>query len=241
MIFISTSIFFRNALFLTFIFQMCSIHAQTVKDSTKLSLWATYYYTPSYSHDSTGIHLLNKNEDTLGLQLDSCDWCQAAIEGAVIITKDNKTYLFNYAGRSDSLQFNCQLCKKYKSYKNYLKTGKVLWSKSKGVGKGVKNYDLVPYKTIAVDPNKIPYGSVVYIPLAKGVKYINLKGDSVTHNGYFFAGDTGSGIKKNHIDVFVGPHTNHPFSFIKSKASGTFDAYIVTNSSMSKKLLKAHQ
>lgn len=45
-------------------------------------------------------------------------------------------------------------------------------------------------RTIAVDPTKIPLGSIVYI---EGY-------------GYFIAEDTGSAIKSNRIDIFVDSH-----------------------------------
>ncbi|ODN29740.1 3D domain-containing protein [Fervidobacterium thailandense] len=46
-----------------------------------------------------------------------------------------------------------------------------------------------PYRTIAVDPNVIPLGSLVYIP--------------TLNNAIFIAQDTGSAIKGNRIDVYV--------------------------------------
>jgi len=45
-----------------------------------------------------------------------------------------------------------------------------------------------PYRTIAVDPKVIPYGSVVYIPEYKAL---------------FRAEDTGSAIKGKRIDIFL--------------------------------------
>lgn len=46
------------------------------------------------------------------------------------------------------------------------------------------------YRTISVDPNVIPLGSLVYIETY----------------GYRIAEDTGSGVKKNHIDVYTTTH-----------------------------------
>ena len=45
-----------------------------------------------------------------------------------------------------------------------------------------------PYRTIAVDPKVIPYGSIVYIPEYKAL---------------FRAEDTGSAIKGKRIDIFL--------------------------------------
>ena len=45
-----------------------------------------------------------------------------------------------------------------------------------------------PYRTIAVDPKVIPYGSIIYIPEYKAL---------------FKAEDTGSAIKGKRIDIFL--------------------------------------
>ena len=219
-------------LFIVFLLTLPDTYGQTdtleniPTPATKITLWATYYYVPVLNHAEHGIDLLDKQENKLGLKLDSCDWCTAAIEGTVIIKKENKNHVLNYAGRSKKSQYDCRLCVQYKSYDNYSKTGKILWGVSSGFGKGVKNYDLIPFKTIAVDSSVIPYGAVVYIPRAKGTEYINLWGVNVKHDGFFFAGDTGSKIVGNHIDVFIGTALENPFGFIKSNPQGTFEAYL---------------
>ncbi len=198
------------------------------QERIELNLWATYYYVPSVIHNEKGIALLDKNEQESGLKLDSSDWCKIAIEGTAIIKKNTQYYTLNYAGRSNSLQFDCRKCKEYHHYKGYEKTGKELWEQTSGIGKGVKNYDLIPYKTIAVDSTLIPYGSSIYIPDAKGIKYKSREGKYVVHDGIFFAGDTGSMIKGNHIDVFIGTDSLNPFTFIKSSPKEQFKAYILS-------------
>ncbi len=195
--------------------------------SSKLELWATYYYVPIVEHYEQGLDLLDKNENKTGFKVNPNDWCNIAIQGTVFIKKDRNTFVLNYAGRSKELQYDCRKCSKYKNYKGYLKTGKVLWSYSSGFGKGVQNYNLVPFKSIAVDKAIIPYGSTVYIPKAKGITYQDVDGVIKKHNGYFFAADTGSKIIGNHIDVFIGTETVNPFAFVKSNKKETFDAFII--------------
>ena len=149
--------------------------------------------------------------------------------------------ILNYTGRSKELQYNCTLCKKYSDYDNYIKTGKVLWAPSSGFGKGVLSYNLVPYKTIAVDSSMIPYGTVVYIPKAKGELYKNIHNNIVKHNGYFFAADTGSKIIGNHIDVFTGTEENNTFNFVKSNPNEKFEAFIIEDTELTEKLTKLHR
>jgi len=222
-----------------FLFSSVTLFGQT--DSKKISLWATYYYVPTLMHNDDGIDLLDKNEKETGFKLDSCDWCNAVIEGTVFVKKENKTYVFNYTGRSKEMQYDCRQCYKYKNYSNYSNSGKVLWGLSKGFGKGCKNYNLVPFATIAVDTAIVPIGSVIYIPAAKGVKYINSEGKSVEHEGYFFAGDVGSKISGNHIDVFLGSSIENPFGFVKSNQDGTFEAYLVTDKNLIAKYANLHK
>lgn len=210
-------------------------------DSVKVNLWATYYYIPTVIHNKNGINLLDSNEKNTGFKLSSTDWCKASIEGTVYIIKDNKTFVLNYAGRSKTIQFDCRTCPKYKNYDGYLKTGQVLWKHSAGFGKGVQNLNLVPFKSIAVDSSKIPYGTVLYIPKAKNITYKDIDGITKKHDGYFYASDAGSKIIGNHIDIFLGPETINPFIFATSNQHKTFEAYIIENNAIKTKLESLHK
>ncbi|MGM0597855.1 MAG: 3D domain-containing protein [Myxococcota bacterium] len=72
-------------------------------------------------------------------------------------------------------------------------------------GAGSKNNPLVPFRSIAVDNNMIPYGSVVYMPRWDGV-YIPLIDNigDFYHDGCFRADDVGGWIKGDHFDFFAG-------------------------------------
>lgn len=211
------------------------------QEKRKLRLWATYYYIPQLNHDDKGIDLLDKQEKKTGLKLADCDWCKAAIEGTVIVKKDEKRHLLNFWGRSEEMQYDCKKCIKNNNYSSYKQTGKVLWTISKGFGKGVSKYWLFPYKSIAVDKEVIPIGSVIFIPTAKGVKYKDPLGKEIEHDGYFLAVDTGSEIKGNHIDVFIGIEKENTFEFIKSAKEETFEAFIVDDITKKNELVKLHE
>jgi 3D (Asp-Asp-Asp) domain-containing protein len=103
------------------------------------------------------------------------------------------------------------------------------------------NYKLIPYRTIAVDEAAIPYGSVVYIPKARGVAISLPSGASVMHDGFFFAADTGA-MKGNHIDVFAGLSETNPFpGFVKNSYKHTFEAFLVRDPSIIQKLKSIHE
>lgn len=66
-------------------------------------------------------------------------------------------------------------------------------------GKGVTGCPLVPYRTIAVDPDFVRLGSKVFIPQLQGARLP----DGTLHDGLFSALDRGQ-FRGAHIDVFVG-------------------------------------
>jgi 3D (Asp-Asp-Asp) domain-containing protein len=206
-----------------------------------IQLWATYYYVPIMSHNETGIPLLDIYENELPLKLIATDWCTAAIQGSVYISKEEEVYLAHYAGRSQVVQYDCRDCPKYKNYPGYDQTGKVRWGMSEKSVTGGSGLKLVPMKSIAVDPTVIPYKSVVYIPDAIGTLYTDEEGNLVRHDGYFLAADTGSMIKGNHIDVYIGTATKNPFQFVKSDVNQPFRAFVVHNEPIRFELLYIHQ
>ncbi|MFM7235728.1 MAG: 3D domain-containing protein [Cyanobium sp.] len=67
-------------------------------------------------------------------------------------------------------------------------------------------------------------------------------GQSIVHDGFLFAADTGGSIKGNHIDIFRGSTVkNWMPSIIKSDPSKGFDAFISNSSEVSSQLRKLHQ
>lgn len=72
---------------------------------------------------------------------------------------------------------------------------------------------LIPYRTLAVDPEVIPHGTVLFIPSLVGVRLPS----GEIHDGYFFAHDTGQGITGRRIDVFVGFENDEDNTLTRSK------------------------
>jgi 3D (Asp-Asp-Asp) domain-containing protein len=77
-------------------------------------------------------------------------------------------------------------------------------------GKGVQQRALEPFRSIAVDPNKIAYGDWVYIEALDGLE---MPGDApwgdFVHDGCMRADDTGSAIVGKHIDFFAALKANY--------------------------------
>lgn len=210
---------------------------------TPIRLWATNYYTPVYYSDDGGVPLKKKNESPIQykgqtVSLPHRRWCMAAMEGSVSIRMaDGTTKTYNYSGVG-SMQTDCT---------GYFRgrhraTGRVKFMEVDNAwGYGVRRYSLIPYRTIAVDPKVIPYGSVVFIPEAVGQEITLADGTTFTHDGYFFAADTGGAIKNRHIDVFTGNNRNPEFSFVRSTASATFNAQIVNDPEVKAHMERIHR
>ena len=149
--------------------------------------------------------------------------------------KDGSQVTYNYAGTSDAYKVDCS------AYYNHPPSHRVKFTKARGqYGDGVRNYLLVPFRSIAVDRKYFPYGSVFYIPAARGVEVPLPNGQKMIHDGYFFAADTGGLIKKNHIDVYIGVETKSPFRFISSNPKKTFKAYVIFDGQIKDYLEKIH-
>jgi len=67
-------------------------------------------------------------------------------------------------------------------------------------GYGVGGCPLVPFKTIAIDKNVVPYGSTVRIKETVGM----VLPDGSKHDGLWKAEDTGGAIKNDRLDFFLG-------------------------------------
>ncbi len=208
------------------------------------TLWATHYYVyGDLKSEGEGVPLLDMRGRRLGPVLSPRDWCLGGVEGTFRIMEDNgAAKVFNFAGTRGAVQVDCSPFIRSRSI-NITALGRSRYGIAKGpFGDGVEGMILVPYRTIAVDPGFIPYGSLVYIPAAHGAEILLPSGKRAKHDGYFYAADTGGAIKQNHIDVFGGINRNNPFpAFIKNNRSRTFEAFVVADAAINAKLKELHK
>ncbi|MGZ3790578.1 MAG: 3D domain-containing protein [Bacteriovorax sp.] len=204
--------------------------------SDKINLWGTFYYLPQIN-DGSGEYLLRDMQgQQLGPSLTLHEWCDSALEGSVrVIGNSGDVRTFNFAGVTTDYTVDC---------KDIFKpdVSKTKFREAKGpYGDGLEPFILAPYRTLATDNAKIPPGTVIYIPEARGAKIVLSNGRVIVHDGYFFAADKGGAIKDNHIDVFIGTHKTAPFfPWIKSSQDQTFDAYIVVDKKIISDLYDLH-
>lgn len=198
--------------------------------------WATNYFIPEYQNGSGDIAIRDMAGNELGPKLSLKEWCISALEGSVKITfEDGSSSVYNYQGNEESNLVDCSTILPFDLSKTKFRKSKTIF------GEGINNYLLAPYRTIATDQTKIPLGTVLYIPEARGNK-IQVGDKTIIHDGYFFVGDRGGAIKDNHIDVFTG--INHYASFfpwIGHKAEVQFKAYVVKDPAIIQELTSLHQ
>ncbi|MDD4975524.1 MAG: 3D domain-containing protein [Bacteriovorax sp.] len=201
-----------------------------------MTLWATTYYLPEFVDGSGEVALRDNSGNELGPKLTLQEWCRSALEGSVRIvfkTAEFKTY--NFDSNSGLFSNDC-------SEFSTLNIGNTKFRIANGTfGDGDGKYKLVPYRTIATDPLSIPTGTVLYIPKAQGAKILLKNGQTIIHDGYFFAGDLGGLIKLKHIDVFLGTDNDSSFfPWISHTSTLTFEAYIVKDQKIIDDLTQMH-
>lgn len=214
--------------------------------SHRIVLWATNYNVHVGADRSDGIPLLDKAARPLGPRLSKQDWCTAAMEGTIFIKRmDGPTETYNVSTFARQQQVDCADVYPAFAKRNPQaagRLGKTLFDLTQApFGLGAQNMQLIPFRTLAVDPQVIPLRSVVYIPAARGQVVTLPSGERITHDGYFFAADTGGDIKQNHIDVFRGIFPANPFpNFIKSKPDKTFEAFILSDATLTQSFKRLH-
>lgn len=203
------------------------------------SAWATHYQIPTFRDaGNQGYPLLDMTGRSLGASLHSEDWCHASLEGSVrVLSHHGKATVFNYIGnRDEQLQVDCS------PWVSLPGLGYSRFYKAKGeFGDGVNGYVLRPYRTIAVDPSWVAFGTVLFVPAARGTALIMPDGSKVIHDGYFFVGDTGGALYGNHLDVFIGSAEENPFKFVRSSKSYAFEIYVIQNQRIQHSLESQHR
>ncbi|WP_291365203.1 3D domain-containing protein [Acetobacter sp. UBA5411] len=203
-----------------------------------LRLYATRYYV-HYVESSTAADaapLLRRDGSLIGISIPKSQFCFGALQGTIAVHDRTKSAIYNADGLAPRRSATCFFAALCPSVNDALSLQAWAGVSGNGIfGLGVKGFRLVPFRTVAVDPTKIPIGTVLYIPRLAGFAFDD-KGTRRKHDGYVIAGDVGGGIKGNHIDLFTGSYTGAPPAFVTSSPTGVFDAYVVTDATIVEKL-----
>ena len=170
------------------------------------------------------------------------DWCLGALQGVIMIkSADGTQRTYTYETTAPKEEVDC--VDYFKHPGSWTRdAGRSRFGVSRGpFGDGAGGFQVVPFRSVAVDTRLIPLGTVLYIPAARGSTVTLPSGRKAVHDGYFFASDRGGAIKNNHIDVFAGLWAVNPFpSFIWSTGSRTFEAYVIADEIVKPRLHQLH-
>lgn len=198
----------------------------------KMKLWATYYHMPTVRPSWTSVAakpLIDRNGNAVSPPLSIEDWCDAAMQGSVWVDngKDEPTaYMFVDSGGPEQV-----VCDRYfgdlsPGIKNATRRARFAPFYHPQAC-DVRAIPLMPFRTIAIDRQRIKMGTVIYVPRLRGKTFWS-NGELYTHDGYLIASDTGGAIEGNHIDIFVEDASVDPLpEIVRSNPRGTFEAFIV--------------
>ena len=200
-----------------------------------VDLWSTVYFLKAVDPvaEGAGITLRDMSGQAIGPNLSTSDWCEAAIEGSVVVAG----HVYNYAGAAGPESTVCG------SREVMRKATLVRWKVSAHpFGEGSRGNALIPFKTVACDMKNpwLPdpagarparFGERIFVPAARGV----VLPDGSLHDGIFTCGDVGGAINGNHVDIFVGAVNGgdrealqiNPFSFVGNRPDKTYPAFVL--------------
>src|SRR5262245_61790565 len=196
-----------------------------------LRLWATWYRVQVVDSILDGFPLLSIAGRAISPPIHARDWCLGDLQGVIAIkASDGTKRTYTYETTAPGEEIDCS--DYFKRPAPWMRAaGRSRFDVSKGpFGDGAGGFQIVPFRSVAVDTHFLPLGTVLYIPAARGVAITLPSGRNAVHDGYFFASDRGGGIHNNHIDVFVGHWSENPFpSFVSSTPLRTFEAHVVAD------------
>lgn len=224
-----------------------------------LPLFGTYYRTPTLGYVSDGIPVLDISGAPLGPRLSVNDFCKAADAGAFRAPRSAQRSLASYtiagapliadsqADCSPVFKTNLDLFEQGKTTENWpsivAALGRTRFRSTMALyGNGKGSHRLVPWRTVATHNAQIAQGTILYIPQMRGANVTLPSGQTAIHDGYFFAADSGSGIKSDHIDFFTG--TVGPKPLVLPGIDGRnsrFTAYVIRNDQIAGHFRELHQ
>jgi len=157
------------------------------------------------------------------------DWCRAALQGSVSITGTDgavRHYAFMDSDGPEQADCDAFLGDLPEGVKRASRRARYREMRDE-TGCGLRSLPLMPFRTIASDPRRLPSGSVVFAPALRGRSFA-LRGRTFVHDGYLFAGDTGGAVRGGQIDIFTDGGEGDPLpGFIGHTPQARFSAFRV--------------
>ncbi len=184
-------------------------------DSRPFLVWSTHYFIPIVSaadpDDPDSYALLNTLGREISPRLKREDWCDGVLQGSIHIrspTGELRSYAYVDSKGPDQADCDRWLGRLSDNIKLASRRArfKPLASPLDCDGRA---RPLTPFRTIAVDPDFIRLGSVLYISELSGQRF-RLNGRDMTHDGYLIADDYGGAVERNQIDLFTAGEEKSP-------------------------------
>lgn len=213
------------------------------REGKPLRIWATTYRIYTARESAGGLPLLDPEGKPISPPIAPNDFCRGAVQGGIrVLARSGEGTLYTFSSAAGEAQVDCsEHIRRKAAWVDAVGRSRFKRTRTPfGVGSG--NEALVPLRSIAVDKDVVPLGSVLYIPAARGVKVRGIDGKTLVHDGYFYAADTGGAVRGHQVDVFLGFARGNPFpSFIRHSARhGRFDAFFVDDPAIVRRLKALH-
>lgn len=198
---------------------------------TRLRCWSGSPTTtpPIYPEQDEGLPLLGADNLRISGGLTRQQWCNVALQGsASLVARSGQATAYVYLDSRGLEQANCDAQLGELSENITRATRRIRFTPvAHPYGCGVADYPLIPLRTVAVDQDSIPYGTVLYVPAFRGLSF-TLDGEEYAHDGYVYAADKGGAIQVLHLDFFSGHQRESPFpDVITSSNAFVFEAWPV--------------
>jgi 3D (Asp-Asp-Asp) domain-containing protein len=198
-----------------------------------VDLWATYYdmptVRPAAATDASAKPLLDRRGRAISAPLSREDWCNVAMQGSAWVKNPDGSqtaYVYIDSGGPDQMDCGAHFGDLSPAIKYATRHARFA-AFHHPQGCDVRPIPLMAYRNIAVDADRIPMGTVLFVPGLQGRSFW-MNGEFYVHDGYVIASDKGGAIKGNHIDLFVDDGAAMPFrDVVSSNRRDTFQAYVV--------------
>lgn len=226
-------------------FTLPELEARREDEPAEFKVWSTQYFIPVVTvagRNEPDTHpFIDTDGRPISPPLTRKDWCSGVLQGSINIrTESGDVQSYSYVDSRGPEQVDCDrwLGSLSSEIKSASRRARFRLRPSEDDCEA-RARPLTPFRTIAVDPNVIPLGSVVFIGELRGAAF-QRDGQILIHDGFLIADDFGGAVEGNHIDLFTTGEEEIPLpDFVSNSHRHTVTARLAPPSSPQAIALKA--